>query len=491
MSRTLSLTSDPITRLTWRIALPASIGMFFNTMFNFVDTYCAGLLSTDALAALSLSFPVFFLLLAVGSGLSQGATALVANALGSKKRSQARLIFAQSLTCTFFAGLAVSGIGRFAAPSLFRQLGAEGEYLQVALSYINTLLAGGVFFLLTMTLSSALNAQGETRVYRNFLIGGCLANLFLNPFLMWGWLGLRPMGVAGIALATVIVQFFGVVWLAHKARSSELFCDLPVALFRPHLPTIRLILSQSVPAALNMMTVALGIFVISWFVKHFGKEAIAASGIATRIEQVVLMPAIGLNTAVLSIVGQNHGAGLPERVREAWLTNIKYALVVQGVRDAVVHGRSRGHRPRRALSRLRFRNPCRLSHSFCDRLYDAGTEAPGIRIVDWRLPPDSGANSCFLHARVRSWNGAERCVVGHPRGDMERRIVCPLVGMEDGSPCGCLCGLGKTPGGFSRTRARTTGDWPAGLLSRGDHYWCGREDLVLQALVSSRRGGTR
>lgn len=293
-------------------------------MFNFVDTYCAGLLSTDALAALSLSFPVFFLLLAVGSGLSQGCTALMANALGEKNPAQARLIFAQSLGFTFFAGLAVSGVGILVAPTLFRQLGAEGEYLQVALSYINTLLSGGVFFLVTMTLSSALNAQGETRVYRNFLIGGCLANLFLNPFLMWGGLGLRPMGVAGIALATVIVQFCGVLWLGRKVRASELFRDLPAALFRPHLPTIQLILSQSVPAALNMMTIALGIFVISWFVKHFGKEAIAASGIATRIEQVVLMPAIGLNTAVLSIVGQNHGAGLPDRVREAWLTNIKY-----------------------------------------------------------------------------------------------------------------------------------------------------------------------
>jgi Na+-driven multidrug efflux pump len=127
MERPLSLTSDPINQLTWRIALPASIGMFFNTMFNFVDTYCAGLLSTDALAALSLSFPVFFLLLAIGSGLSQGATALIANALGSKNPTQARLIFAQSLTFTFFSGLAVSGVGRMAALALFRQLGAEGD----------------------------------------------------------------------------------------------------------------------------------------------------------------------------------------------------------------------------------------------------------------------------------------------------------------------------------------------------------------------------
>ena len=323
MSQPLSLTTDPIAQLTWRVALPASIGMFFNTMFNFVDTYCAGLLSTDALAALSLSFPVFFLLLAVGSGLSQGATALIANALGSNSPERARLIFAQSLGFTFCAGIVVSVMGLYVSPILFRQLGAEGEYLETAVSYIHTLLLGGVFFLLTMTLSSALNAQGETRIYRNFLITGCLANLFLNPFLMWGWFGLPALGVAGIALATVLVQFCGVVWLIYKVLSTKLFSDLPVSLFKPHVPTIRLILSQSIPAALNMMTIAMGVFVISWFVKHFGKEAIAASGIATRIEQVVLMPAIGLNTAVLSIVGQNHGAGLPHRVREAWLTNIK------------------------------------------------------------------------------------------------------------------------------------------------------------------------
>ena len=72
-----------------------------------------------------------------------------------------------------------------------------------------------------------------------------------------------------------------------------------------------------------MLTISLGVFVITWFVKHFGKEAVAATGIATRVEQIVLMPAIGLNAAVLSIVGQNHGAGLPHRVREAWLTNVK------------------------------------------------------------------------------------------------------------------------------------------------------------------------
>ena len=77
----LLLTSDPIPQLTWRIALPMSLGMFFNTMFNVVDTACAGWLGTDSLAALSLSFPVFFVVFAAGSGIRQGTTALMANAL--------------------------------------------------------------------------------------------------------------------------------------------------------------------------------------------------------------------------------------------------------------------------------------------------------------------------------------------------------------------------------------------------------------------------
>src|SRR3954465_7751743 len=108
MSHALSLTTDPIPKLIWRIAVPSSVGLFFNTMYNFVDTYCAGLLSTDALAALSVSFPIFFVLVAVGSGLGQGTTALLANALGGGQKSEARHIFAQSIILVTLVGIALS-----------------------------------------------------------------------------------------------------------------------------------------------------------------------------------------------------------------------------------------------------------------------------------------------------------------------------------------------------------------------------------------------
>ena len=97
MSRPLSLTTDPIPQLLWRIAIPASVGMFFNTMFNFVDTYCAGGLNTDALIGL-------------GSGFMQGTIALLANALGAGDRAEARRVFAQSIVFVIALGFSIAGV---------------------------------------------------------------------------------------------------------------------------------------------------------------------------------------------------------------------------------------------------------------------------------------------------------------------------------------------------------------------------------------------
>ena len=238
MKQSMSLTTDPISQLTWRIALPISVGMFFNTMFNVVDTLCAGWLGTDALAALSLSFPVFFIIIAVGSGLSQGTTALMANALGAGDAPEARRVFAQSLIFAVIGGVALSIVGWFAAPSLFRLLGAEGDYLRTVLTFMNVTLAGGVFYLLPMVMNSALSAQGDTRAYRNFLIAGFAANIALNPVLMWGLLGLPAMGVGGILASA---SFDG-------ATDTELFVTFIGEALAPMLKAGQVVVLDNLPA---------------------------------------------------------------------------------------------------------------------------------------------------------------------------------------------------------------------------------------------------
>ena len=147
---TSDLTSAPIPQLIRRLAIPAGTGFFFNTMFNVVDTWYGGQLSTTALAAMSLSFPVFFLILAFGSGVSTGATALIGNALGRKNHDEARLYLTQSLSFTLLHALFLTAAGLILAPQIFMLMGATGEYLAHALSYMNVIFAGSTFFSLIM-----------------------------------------------------------------------------------------------------------------------------------------------------------------------------------------------------------------------------------------------------------------------------------------------------------------------------------------------------
>jgi putative MATE family efflux protein len=313
------LTTAPIPRLVLHMAVPASVGYFFQTMFNVVDTAFAGMvpgMSTRALAALAASFPVFFLVIALGGGLSTGATALLATALGQGDRATARRLALQGLGLGLAASLALSLLGPLMAPFLFRALGAEGPYLDACLAYMNPILRSAPLFIIPFMENAALVARGDTRSFRNILIVGSVLNVGLDPWFIFGGLGLPPLGLPGIAWATVLTQALGCLYLGRRLLGSGLV-DAPAAReFLPCLRTWGQIAHQGLPAAVNMLTVGLGIFVITRYFSLFGPEATAAYGIATRIEQIALMPTIGLGAAVLTLTAQNRGAGKPGRVRE-------------------------------------------------------------------------------------------------------------------------------------------------------------------------------
>jgi putative MATE family efflux protein len=324
----MNLTTDPIPRLVRELAVPASVGFFFSTMFNVVDTWWAGRISTQAQAALSLSFPVFFILIATGSGIAQGATALMANALGSGNPVKARHYAAQSAVLGAIGGLLLTAMGSVLSPWLFRLLGAQDEYLGLCTAYMNTILSGAVFFLLQSILNGGLQAQGDTRTFRDVLIVGCLLNIALDPWFLYGGAGLPALGIAGIAGSTVLVTLGGAAYIAHRLRRTPMGREFSLADFRPSADAFKDILRQGLPASLNMMTVALGIFVITWFVSRFDPKGVAAYGIATRVEQVILLPTIGLNIATLTLSGQNFGARRCDRIGEAWRTALRYGLTL-------------------------------------------------------------------------------------------------------------------------------------------------------------------
>lgn len=330
------LTSDPIPVLVRRIAVPASIGYFFNTMYNVVDTYFAGLISTQALASLSLSLPVFFIIIATGTGISTGATALIANALGAGRREEARLYAAQAVSFGILTALVLTVLGLLISPFLFRVLGAEGEYLSMVLDYMSTLFFGTVLFLVLYMFNAILNGQGETKPFRNVLIAGFFLNIGLDPWFIYGGFGVPAMGIVGIALATLVAQAVGCGYLAYKTLQSGLVSREDLAKALPRLGPFKDIARQGLPASVNMLTVGMGIFVITYFVSLFGKEAVAAYGSAMRVEQIVLVPSIGLNISTLTLVAQNNGARLFDRVKQTLGIALSYGAVLMGIGTVLV-----------------------------------------------------------------------------------------------------------------------------------------------------------
>ena len=328
MQKSLDFTTSHIPSLIRKLAVPASVGLVFNTLFNVVDTYYGGLMSTAALAAMSLTFPVFFIILSMGMGMGTGTTALISQSLGAGRPDEAYRYGYQAISFSIINAVFLTAIGLVIAPYLFLILGATNEYLDIAVQYMNIILLGTVFFLMNSILNSLLTSRGDTRTYRNFLIVGFFLNVVLDPWFMFGGWGFPALGIRGIALSTVLIQVLGVIYLIVVTKKRSIFLNARLQDFIPSKKYYLELFGQGFPASLNMLTVAIGIFVITYFASRFGKEAVAAYGIATRIEQIALLPTIGLNIAALTLAGQNMGAGRYDRILKSWNLNISYGLMI-------------------------------------------------------------------------------------------------------------------------------------------------------------------
>jgi len=285
-------------------------------MYNVVDTYYAGDLSETALAGVGLSFPVFLLVIACSSGLSRGSAGLISNAIGAQRKQDQQRYTVQAVMLAFFLSLILAIFGLLIAEPIFRFIGAEGEFLRMATDYITPIFLGSVFFVVGGVCNAILTSSGDTKTYGGVLIVAFFCNLILDPWFMNGGFGLPAMEVAGIAWATVVIQFFGCAFLFWTAIRRGL---LKVASARELVPDFKTwfeIAGQALPATFNIFSIAIGFFAINWFLEKYGVDAVAAYTATTRIEQIALLPTFGLYSAIMAMVGQNNGAGDIARVRQ-------------------------------------------------------------------------------------------------------------------------------------------------------------------------------
>ena len=330
----MNLTKDSIWILLRKVTIPASTGSLFMTFYNLVDTYFAGKISAEALAAVAKSWPITFIALAISIGVQAGTQALISNSIGAKENKLASLYVAQSITFAIIISIFVTLFGLNFSEFLLKIMGSSQESIILTKEYLDIIFYGSIIILVQLSLNGTLSAQGDTKSYRNILIISFFLNIFLNPLFIFGYGIIPAFGIAGLAISTLISQGVGVLYLIYKVYCCKLKKFLYVECFIPKIRFLLNILKQSVPIMFTMLMIMFGIFNIFYFVGQFGELATAGYGTAVRIEQVLLLPVIGLNTAVLSIAGQNFGAKFFNRIKEVYGKALMFGsgfMVIAGI----------------------------------------------------------------------------------------------------------------------------------------------------------------
>ena len=324
----MNLLKDPITILLKKIALPASVATLFQTLFNIVDTFYAGKISSEALSALAKSFPIYFILVAASVGVTVGGTSLIANSIGEKNKENILKYFGQTIVYGFVLSILVTFIGLFFASNIFLLMGSTNEVTYLGLKYTNVIFSGSIIFISVVALNSLLHAEGDTKTFRNVLILSFFLNIILNPIFIFGFGPIPSMGMTGIGLATIICQIIAFLLLLKKIIKSKLIKKITYRYFLPNFLFLKKIFLQSAPISAALFMISIGNFIILAYTSKFGEPAVAGYGSATRFEQILLLPVLGLNTAIISIVGQNFGANQYSRVKESYFKAIVYGTLI-------------------------------------------------------------------------------------------------------------------------------------------------------------------
>ena len=260
-----SITKDPISKLFIKIAIPSSIGTIFQTLYNIVDTFFAGKISALALAAIAQTFPIYFVIIALGVGISIGTTSLIANTIGEKNIKKASLYLAQSVLLAIIIAILVTLTGIKMSPFILNMMNTNSLTFILSIDYLNIIFLGSTFFFIQITVNSSLTAQGDTKSNRNILIFSFFLNIILNPLFIFGYGVIPAMGIKGIAFATITAQFVGMSYIIYKAYITELKEYLYFQCFFPKINLIRELLKQSLPASVGMMMISVGIYIIIYF----------------------------------------------------------------------------------------------------------------------------------------------------------------------------------------------------------------------------------
>ncbi len=297
-------------------SIPVIFGIMFAISLNLIDTYFVSMLGNAELAAISFTFPIVFFIWGIAMGLSTGASSIISRAIGKGDKSEVVRITTDSLILSLIMTAFFVVVGILSFDWLFSILGATPETVNLIKDYMVVWYPGMIFLVVPVVGNAAIRATGDTKVPSMIMGISVLVNLVLDPIFIFGWGPIPPMGLTGAAIATVIARAVTFIISVHILYKREQMISFSLPKFSEILASWKKIMVIGGPAIGTQLVVPVGIGIITALLANYGEYAVAAFGVASRVESLMLTVFMGLSAVIGPFVGQNWGAGQYDRARE-------------------------------------------------------------------------------------------------------------------------------------------------------------------------------
>ncbi|WP_432664164.1 MATE family efflux transporter [Wukongibacter baidiensis] len=325
MNNTSKLGQESITKLLAQYSIPAIIANMVNAVYNIVDRiYIGKFAGENALAGLTVSFPIMILIFAFASLVGIGGTALISIKLGESDQKSANHIFSNMLSMTAIVGLLVTMGGYLNLEGLLTLLGADKNILPYSTDYMNIVFIGVVFQLVSFALASAVRTEGRPRLAMISMVASAVTNIALDYIFIaiWGW------GVKGAAIATIIGQFSGLLILGIYYSQSKSILRIIAKDLIPDLKLIKDIVSIGAASFITPIGSSIAMILLNVSLgKYGGNAAITAMGGVNSLYSMFIMPVMGIQQGMQPIIGYNHGANLKDRVKKTLIIGMLIAVL--------------------------------------------------------------------------------------------------------------------------------------------------------------------
>lgn len=331
MTKTQQLLTQPLHKALLSLAVPIVFGQLLQSAYQLTDAFWVGRLGANEVAAVSVSLPVTFLVIALGAGLAMAGATLTAQYMGANQREKVNHVAGQTMLVVFITSISLGSLGYQLSPYFLTLLGVDDAVYDNALAFMHISFISIIFVFTYNMFQALMRGIGQVRIPLFIVLGTVILNFFLDPLFIFGLGSFEGLGVAGAALATLVTQALAAGTGFYILTRGRHGIHLRLNHLMPDWQYIKRAFFLGVPASVELSARALGLITMSFLVASFGTTTIASYGVGSNILQLVTIPAMGLSMAVSTLVGQNLGAGQIERAAKVTVIGSVWSFVMLSV----------------------------------------------------------------------------------------------------------------------------------------------------------------